>query len=397
MQNQIPKNWQKVNLGEVADIYLGGTPARKNSDYWDGDVKWLAIQDIVNSDGRYVRDSTETITQKGVVKSATKMLPKDTIVISARGTVGEIALLAGPMAFNQSCYGLLAKNTKKLDQIYLFYAVKDAVNRAKQLAHGGVFDTFTKETFNHIEIRAPKDVSEQKLIVSIISAFDDKIEVNNKIAKTLEEMAQVIFKEWFVTNKKDSWLEKNLEDVCETYGGGTPSTKEVSYWQDGTIYWATPTDMTALKGPFIFQTEKRITESGLKKSSAMLLPKDTVLITSRATVGILAISKAPMSTNQGFISVVCKNPLSTLFMYCWLKRNVRLIQGLATGSTFPEISRGVFRKIKITIPDRETLEKFGETIEPMFEKIANIIQENQKLASMRDLLLPKLMTGEIRV
>ncbi len=190
---------------------------------------------------------------------------------------------------------------------------------------------------------------------------------------------------------------RQIEEICETYGGGTPSTTNDEYWQEGTINWATPTDMTSLTGPFIFDTEKKITDKGLKNSSTRLLSIDSILMTSRATVGILAISKIPICTNQGFIAVVCSNYPSHYFMFCLLKNRLGQIRSLATGSTFPEISRGVFRKIIVTLPDEDTVLQFDQIVKPMFEKIAVIMLENQKLAVLRDLLLPKLIRGEIRV
>jgi len=317
------------------------------------------------------------------------------VIIPGEGKEFKPRFYSGKFDLHQRAYAVYSLN-EEIENKFLYYLLLNSMRYFSQFAVGSTVKSLRLPIFENLSVLLPSRV-ERENIVNTLSTIDDKIEVNNKIAKTLEQMAQNIFKEWFVTNKKDSWIEQNIGDVCKTYGGGTPSTKEIGYWKNGTIFWATPTDMTSLKGPFIFRTEKFITEIGLKKSSANLLPKGTILLTSRATVGILAISKVPISTNQGFICIVCKEPLSNFFMYCWLKRNVRLIQGLATGSTFPEISRGVFRKIKIVVPDNGTLDEFNGIVKPIFVQISKIIQENQKLTAMRDLLLPKLMRGEIRV
>jgi len=394
MQNQIPSNWQEVKLRDVVNVYGGGTPSTQQKSYWGGDISWLTPAELTNYGSRSIAGTASYITESGLRNSSAKLMPENSIMLTSRATIGNVTINAVPMTTNQ---GFINIEPKKVDRDFFYYWLKSKRKYLNQIAIGSTFPELSKSVFKEIETTIPLDKEEQQKIASILSAFDDKIEVNNKIAKTLEQMAQNIFKEWFVTNKKDSWIEQNIGDVCKTYGGGTPSTKEIGYWKNGTIFWATPTDMTSLKGPFIFRTEKFITEIGLKKSSANLLPKGTILLTSRATVGILAISKVPISTNQGFICIVCKEPLSNFFMYCWLKRNVRLIQGLATGSTFPEISRGVFRKIKIVVPDNGTLDEFNGIVKPIFVQISKIIQENQKLTAMRDLLLPKLMRGEIRV
>jgi len=374
MQIQIPQNWKKTELKKIARITTGST----NS------------QDAVEN-GKYpLFDRSMTI------KRSNKFLfDREAVIIPGEGKEFKPRFYSGKFDLHQRAYAVYSLN-EEIENKFLYYLLLNSMRYFSQFAVGSTVKSLRLPIFENLSVLLPSRV-ERENIVNTLSTIDDKIEVNNKIAKTLEQMAQNIFKEWFVTNKKDSWIEQNIGDVCKTYGGGTPSTKEIGYWKNGTIFWATPTDMTSLKGPFIFRTEKFITEIGLKKSSANLLPKGTILLTSRATVGILAISKVPISTNQGFICIVCKEPLSNFFMYCWLKRNVRLIQGLATGSTFPEISRGVFRKIKIVVPDNGTLDEFNGIVKPIFVQISKIIQENQKLTAMRDLLLPKLMRGEIRV
>uniref|UniRef100_UPI003AF68A4B restriction endonuclease subunit S n=1 Tax=Thiolapillus sp. TaxID=2017437 RepID=UPI003AF68A4B len=186
--------WSNQRLADVVELIGGGTPKRNHSDYWGGDIPWLSVRDF-NNDNRYVYSTEETITEKGVKNSSTKILSPGQIIISARGTVGALAQLVRPMAFNQSCYGINAKDGTFND--YLFYLLKHTVANLQRITHGAVFDTITRETFQHVEIALPS-LPEQRAIAHILGSLDDKIELNRQMAQTLESIARAIFKSWFV-------------------------------------------------------------------------------------------------------------------------------------------------------------------------------------------------------
>lgn len=181
-------------LSEILTLIGGGTPKTTNSGYWGGDIPWLSVVDF-NNDNRYVWATEKTITEEGVKNSSTKILPKGALILSARGTVGALAQLAVPMAFNQSCYGILAKEQTTND--FLYYLLKTVVADLQSKGHGSVFNTITRDTFDTIEISLPP-LDEQKRIAEFLGAFDDKIELLQKQNKTLEDMAKAIFKSWFV-------------------------------------------------------------------------------------------------------------------------------------------------------------------------------------------------------
>lgn len=188
-------NWTTSKLSDVIEIIGGGTPKRSENKYWNGDIPWLSVADF-NNDFRYVNDSIEHITELGLQKSSTKLLDKDHLIISARGTVGCLAQLSVPMAFNQSCYGLNGKEGI-LDNGFLYYFLKNNISELKQKTHGAVFDTITRDTFEHIQISYP-DLDTQKEIAKNLGSFDEKIQLNTQINQTLEQIAQALFKSWFV-------------------------------------------------------------------------------------------------------------------------------------------------------------------------------------------------------
>lgn len=174
-------NWNKYKLSDILEIIGGGTPKTSIKEYWNGDISWISVKDF-NNNSKYIFCTEKTITEQGVKKSSTKFLNKGDLIISARGTVGELAVLSKKMTFNQSCYGLRAKECTFND--FLYYIVKHSIYKLKSQTHGSVFDTITKETFNNIDILLPS-IDEQKKISSILSSIDDKIELNSRINKNL--------------------------------------------------------------------------------------------------------------------------------------------------------------------------------------------------------------------
>ena len=192
---RLEENWgqlgMKYKLSEIMDIIGGGTPKTSKPEYWNGDIPWLSVKDI-NNDYRYVYETEKTITQAGLDNSSTKILKRNDSIISARGTVGEIAMIPFSMAFNQSCYGLRAKESL-VDAEYLYYLIKHNVVILKKNTHGSVFDTITRDTFDGIEVELPS-LQEQKVVASILRDLDDKIEVNNEINNNLEQQARSLFK-----------------------------------------------------------------------------------------------------------------------------------------------------------------------------------------------------------
>jgi type I restriction enzyme S subunit len=205
----IPEDWDIKPVSEVSEISLGGTPKTSIIKYWNGDVNWASAKDVSNCKSRYLCDTERTVTKEGIDNSAAKILPENTIVITSRGTVGELALLSEPMSFNQTCYGLKAK--ENMDSLFLYYNLKNSINRIKSISYGTVFSTITVRTFDEIKLAYPS-LNEQHRIAKILSDLDSKIELLQKQNKTLEAIGQAIFKHWFV----------DFEFPCLPDGAGKP-------------------------------------------------------------------------------------------------------------------------------------------------------------------------------
>lgn len=236
----------------------------------------------------------------------------------------------------------------------------------------------------------------QKEISAVLSSLDDKIDLLHRQNETLEALAQTLFRQWFVEEAEDDWEEAKLGDVLTTKGGTTPSTKNPDFW-GGDIYWTTPRDLSNNDSPFLLDTARKITPAGLDKISSGLLPKGTLLLSSRAPVGYLGFADIPLAINQGYIGIIDNKGVSKHFFYLWLRENMDYVKSFANGSTFLEISKTAFKTLEIVIPPSDIRNKFEEITLPLFKKIRKNVYQIRTLERLRDTLLPKLMSGEVWV
>jgi type I restriction enzyme S subunit len=296
-------------------------------------------------------------------------------------------------------------------------------------------NTTVQATLNLKEIRQlplpwpPKPCRDA--IASFGKALDDKIELNRRMNATLAAMARALFQSWFVDfdpvrakldgRKPDGldkataslfpaafqesevgqipkgWTVEPVGEVVDCVGGGTPSTAEPEYWEGGTHHWTTPKDFSSLEAPVLLDTDRKLTDAGIAKISSGLLPAGTLLLSSRAPVGYLAIAAIPVAINQGFIAMKCNECASNLFMLNWCQANMAEIEGRATGTTFAEISKQNFRPILVALPPKEVMAAFTAAVTPLYARVTADLYQSRTLATLRDTLLPKLLSGELSV
>lgn len=252
----------------------------------------------------------------------------------------------------------------------------------------------SKECFNDLVITLPP-LDEQKRIAGALSSLDDKIDLLHRENATLEALAETLFRHYFIENPDPAWKEGKLGDILSVKGGTTPSTNEPRFW-NGNIAWTSPRDVTTLNGMYLFKTERTITEEGLAKISSGLLPAGTLLMSSRAPVGVLAFAEIPVAINQGYIAIMDDKGYPKEFIYLWLKENMEAVHSYSNGSTFMEISKTAFKSLDITIPDKSTVIEFNDQVKPLFEKIKSNHRQILLLTSHRDTLLPHLMSGNLK-
>jgi len=442
-----PFDWATVQVDEVAANHDGAIAigpfgsSMKSDDYTDDGVPVVRGNNLVGKPGFYgdfvfVPTTITDRFQRCLVR------PGD-LVFPHRGAIGEVGLVVdqGYQEWMLSTSMMkLSPDRDKADSRYMYYFFRSDLGRhqllrnASQVGTPGISRPLT--SLRACEMPLPP-LPEQRAIAAVLGSLDDKIEQNRRTAGKLEELARAVFRAWFVdfapvhakangaktfpglpqqafnalpntftpgTGSNSplgpipkGWEVKTIADVVTIKGGGTPSTKNPEYWEGGTHHWTTPKDLSNLNVPVLTDTARKITQAGVDKISSGLLPIGTVLLSSRAPVGYLAIAAVPVAINQGYIAMVCDGQLSPQFILRWAENSMDLIKGNASGTTFAEISKKNFRPLPVVVPPPVITQAFDEVTKPMFDLLVANVHESQKLAELRDYLLPRLLSGTVRV
>ena len=410
--------WEEVKLGEFADVLSGY--AYKSSDFCNSGVPVVKItnvkppiisleevsyisEEFANAKQQYILEHNDVL----IAMTGSHVNQMNSVV----GRVGRVKYEVKSV-LNQRVGKIYIKDNSRLDLTFLYYYLgqeKIKFELANVATGSANQANISPNNIRALLIPCPP-LEIQQRIASILSAYDELIENNQKQIKLLEEAAQRLYKEWFVDLRFPGhedveivdglpvgWEWKRLGEVCETYGGGTPSTKEPSYYDNGNLLWVTPTDITRNSSLVLLDTEKKITEEGLKNSSAKMVPEESILMTSRASVGYFGVCEKSVCTNQGFISCVPNQTYYQMYLLYNLMNRVDEIRQKAGGSTYLEISKKTFRDLDIVLPDTEILKEFQKIEYKIFEESRNLAKKIVCLKEVRDRLLQKLMSGEIEV
>ena len=315
------------------------------------------------------------------------------------GKTAKVAVLdEGEVGFGSTEY-IVFRAKDGIDEDFIYYLVCSPLVREpaiKSMVGSSGRQRVQTDVVQNLEIMVP-DYEEQKQISGILKSLDDKIVVNTEINKNLERQAEALFHSLFVENVNPIWKDGVLSDLGTVVAGGTPSKTKPEYYSEKGIAWITPKDLSLNKSKFISHGKIDISELGFSKSSAIKMPTGTVLFSSRAPIGYIAIAANEVTTNQGFKSIVPNENVGTAFMYYLLKFLLPTIEGMASGSTFKEISGAGMKSVPVVIPDNETIDKFNAFCTPIFQQQEVLEAENSRLVDIRDALLLKLMVGELDV
>lgn len=333
-------------------------------------------------------------------------------------TIGRSGNIGHAYYYDCDCWAhntvLYVKDFKNTYPKYAYYLLKSM--DFSQYNVGSAVPTLNRNHIHPIEILYPP-LPVQKKIAAILSSLDDKIAINTRMNKVLEETARALFHRWFVEFEfpndegkpykssggrmiasemgeiPEGWRVGTVGDVVQIFGGSTPNTKNLDYWENGEHPFCTPKDLSTLSTSILLDTERHITDKGVQTISSKQLPPGTLLLSSRAPVGYLAISAVPISVNQGFIAMVCNETISNVYVLQWIQENMDEIKGRANGSTFLEISKRNFRGIPFLIPAEPVLSSYNRSVKPLYDFVENIARENVRLRTLRDELLSKLMAS----
>lgn len=382
--------WKKHKLADLCELIGGGTPKTSIPEYWNGNIPWLSVTDF-NTGRKYCFDAEKKITEKGLKESSTKILKKGQIIISARGTVGVISMLGNDMAFNQSNYGINAKHELTSNE-FLYYLLKDNISQFISNSYGAVFDTITKQTFEQITVELPP-LPEQTAIAEVLSSLDDKIDLLHRQNKTLEQLAETLFRQWFVEEAEEDWQREPLGNYVTIKRGGSPRPIH-DYISETGLNWLKISDVTDVDSPFIFEIKEKIKEEGLSKTT--FLKKGSLVLSNSATPGIPKILDIDSCIHDGWLHFP-QSKFSKEFLYLLFKYIRPELLQMGNGSIFTNLKTDILKEYVLAIPHKKALEEFDEQVRTIFEKLYSNTIQIRTLSQMRDTLLPKLMSGEVRV
>jgi type I restriction enzyme, S subunit len=354
------------------------------------------------------------------------LCPSAGVVIGRKGAYRGIHYSSTPFFVIDTAFYLKPKET--LDTKWAYYCL--LTYDINGMDSGSAIPSTSRDEFYKLPVRIPR-LAEQQQIAKTLSLFDDRITLMRETNATLEAIAQALFKSWFVDfdpvrAKQEGrapegmgeatatvfpddfeesalglvprgWRVSTVGSVVATVGGGTPDTKDASYWEPAEHCWTTPKDLSGIGAPVLLDTERKLSAKGVAKISSGLLPTGTLLMSSRAPIGYLAIAQTPMAINQGYIAMLPGSALPPFYMLFWCRQNMETIKSHANGSTFMEISKKAFRPLPILVPPTSVVAEFVRIGEALFARLVENERQSQTLAALRDTLLPRLISGQLRL
>ena len=409
---------QTVLLGEVVDIVMGQSPSGDTVSTEHG----LAL---LNGPTEFGHD--HPIPVQFTSDARKRAQPGDLLFCVRGSTTGRMNWADQEYAIGRGIAAIRHRHEPAL-QPFVRGVIELELPELLAQATGSTFPNVS--AYQLAEISYPcLDKYEQRAIAHILGTLDDKIELNRRMNRTLEAMARALFTSWFVDfdpvrakmEGRDTGLPKGIAalfpdrlvdselgeipegweisemgEEVDAVGGATPSTKDPAYWNEGQHHWATPKDLSKLLSPVLLGTDRKITDAGVQKISSGLLPPGTVLLSSRAPIGYLAIAEVPTAVNQGFIAMVCRRQLPNLYVLSWCYENLEHIKDISGGSTFAEINKKAFRPLPVVVPSKRVLGVYEDESRSLYDRVVSNTRESALLVSLRDTLLPKLVSGELR-
>lgn len=340
------------------------------------------------------------------MRSGSRLLPENTVLFTSRAPIGYVAIAKNKIATNQGFKSIIC-DEKKCHYLYLYYFLKSNLSYIKLFGSGSTFPEISGSVMKKIKINIFADVAKQNKIASILSSYDDLIEKNNRKIAILQQMAEELYKEWFVRFRfpghktakfkdgiPEGWKIERIGNMYSTTSGGTPNRSHNEYYEGGTIPWVKTGE---LLNNFIIDTEERITTQGLENSSAKLIAPGSLLCSMYAGVGKLGFAAIELTCSQATCVFTPKTYCSNNFLFFFLKFNKDYLENISFGAAQQNISQEIIKKIKFTVPTDNLIDKFDEFVKPIFKAILFIQYQNKNLIMQRDLLLPRLMSGKLKV
>lgn len=396
-------SWPILTVGDIAapearSIAIGPFGSRMKADsYVPQGVPVVRGNNIVKS--RSPSGDFVYITDEFADSMPGCILREGDLVFPHRGAIGEVGLIQGDASTKMMLSTSLMKlrvDRARMDPQFVYYYFSSSSGRAQLLMRASTVGTpgigQPLSSLRSIPIPVPS-LAEQRAIAATLGALDDKIESNRRAVELLQRTAAAVFTRW--RSEAVTVATSTFGAYADVYGGATPKTAVPDYWGGG-LAWTTPTDVTGLGAPYLFETSRTITVEGLQSCTAVMHPVGTIFMTSRATIGAFAINQVPAATNQGFIAVRPRQDADRYFLFEEMRSRIDEFLDNANGSTFLEISRGRFKELTLEVPEFKAIARLDEQLEPLHGKAAQLALESGRLATLRDALLPELLSGRMR-
>ncbi|EGQ7851179.1 restriction endonuclease subunit S [Vibrio vulnificus] len=400
-------SWSDKSLDELGTVSRGRSRHRPRdaAHLYGGPYPFVQTGDVKRA-GLYLSDYSQTYSDEGLAQS--KLWPTGTLCITIAANIADTSILAIDACFPDSVIGFIP-DPKKSDARFIKYLF-DAVLKLqyRQVSQGAAQDNLSQGKLLALKFSVPDDVNEQIRIADFIATYDDLIENNRRRIKLLEESARLLYQEWFVNLRfpgheqvniiggvPEGWVMGKVSDFIDTSSGGTPSRKFPEYYT-GEIPWVKTQE---LKGSYIYVTSEYITEEAIKKSSAKVFPAGTVLVAMYgATIGETGIIAIEAATNQACCALMPKREtLSREFIHLFAMQNKQGLINLSQGAAQNNISQQTIKNYPFLMPSQLILKEFNELVSDIYSQKANLEKQIVSLIKARDLLLPKLMSGELAV
>lgn len=390
--------WRKLPLKEITvKIGSGSTPTGGSGAYKETGVSLIRSQNVLDfsftNNGLAFIDEEQAHALRNVIVE-----PQDVLLNITGDSVARCCSAPKewlPARVNQHV-AIIRANPKHLDSLFLKYSlisIKDELLSLSEI--GGTRNALTKGMLENLKLFVPS-VIEQEAIASVLSSLDEKIDLLHRQNKTLESMAEILFRQWFDVGSNEEWQEKNVLDIFALVGGGTPKTSVAEYWSDE-IPWISGGDISSAHQGYLYRTEKSISLAGLQNSSAKLLPKNSTVISARGTVGKYALIARDMTFSQSNYGIVSKIGSYPFFIYLLVGFIVDDLLAAAYGSVFDTITTRTFESVNLKFPSLNSIEKFNKEVASLFNKKEINTSQIKTLEKLRNTLLPKLMSGDVRV
>lgn len=433
---QMPTNYITTTLGAVCGkggVQTGPFGSQlHNEDYVSVGTPIVTVEHL--GENRFTHQNLPMVSDQDKRRLSKYTLKPGDIVFSRVGSVDRRAIVRAEedgWMFSGRCLRVRTKS-ESVDPTWLshFFGLESFREYIRAVAVGATMPSINTSILSSVPLYLPP-ISQQRATAEFLDALDDRIDLLRQTNATLEAIAQALFKSWFVDfdpvrTKAEGrepeamdaataalfpiefeeselglipvgWRVEEIGKVISSVGGGTPSTKEPSYWDESVHHWVTPKDLSGLQAPVLINTGRKVSAAGLAKISSGLLPLGTLLLSSRAPIGYLVIAYVPTAINQGFIAMLPGGELPTSYLLFWTRINMNEIKQKANGSTFMEISKSSFRTIKLCVPPSDIVGAFDSIARPLLDRIAENERQSEQLAQIRNTLLPRFVSGKLHL